>query len=171
MKDMQIIIWLFPVLFIFHDFEEIIFVEAWWHKNRLYIKDRFPKLSKKLMSHFDNIKTASFALAVAEEFIIISVVTIVAYITNWHYLWIGLFIAFTLHLIVHCFQFLIVRKYIPTIVTSLICLPVCIYITSYIIQAYNLNTVILYSAVSFIVMIVNLIILHKLMDRLKKWFV
>lgn len=169
MNDMQIIIWIFPILFIFHDFEEIIFIEVWWRKNRLYMKDKFPKLSKKLLPHFDNITTASFAFAVAEEFIIISTVTIIAYISNWYYLWIGLFIAFTLHLLIHCIQALIVRKYIPTIITTVICLPICIYIIMQIIQVYEVNTVILYSVFSFILMIVNLIILHKSMNILNKW--
>lgn len=169
MNNMQIIIWLFPILFIFHDFEEIIFVQVWWNKNRLYMRDRFPKLSKKLLSHFDNITTASFAFGVAEEFIIISIVTIISYMTDWYYLWIGLFIAFTLHLLIHCFQAIIVGRYIPTIITSVICLPICIYIIMQIVQVYVVNTIILYSIFGFIIMIVNLVILHKFMDILNKW--
>ncbi len=169
MNNIEVIIWLFPILFIFHDFEEIIFMKVWISKNKPYLCDRFPTLSKKLLSHFDNITTASFAFGVAEEFILISIITVISYMMNWYSLWIGLFIAFTLHLLIHCFQALIVRKYVPAIVTSVICLPICIYIIKQIIQVFTLNTIILYSVLGFIVMVVNLVVIHKAMDIFSKW--
>ncbi|WP_236886654.1 HXXEE domain-containing protein [Clostridium beijerinckii] len=69
MSNMQAIICFFPMLFIIHDFEEIIFIQSWMSKNRYYLSEKFPKLSKKLLPHFDNATTASFAFRVAEEFI------------------------------------------------------------------------------------------------------
>ncbi|MBU3175592.1 HXXEE domain-containing protein [Clostridium estertheticum] len=164
MNNIQIIIWLFPKLFIFHDFEEIIFMQPWMNKNRRYLTERFPMLSKKLLPHLVNITTASFALGVAEEFILISIITVISYVINWYSLWAGLFIAFTLHLVVHCFQTLIVRKYVPAIITSIICLPICIYIIKHIVQLFTLDTVILYSILGFIIMVINLGVVHKFMD-------
>jgi len=52
----------------------------------------FTTLSKKLLLHFDNITKSSFAFGVAEEFILISIITVVSYMMNWYSLWIGLFI-------------------------------------------------------------------------------
>ncbi|WP_349773119.1 HXXEE domain-containing protein [Lacrimispora xylanisolvens] len=109
MNDIKVMVWLFPILFMFHDFEEIIFMQSWINKNRNYLTHRFPVLSKKLFSHFDQITTSAFSLGVAEEFIIISIITIVSYVTNWYILWIGLFITFALHLVIHCFQALVIR--------------------------------------------------------------
>ncbi|MDD3174842.1 MAG: HXXEE domain-containing protein [Herbinix sp.] len=157
------------MLFIFHDFEEIIFMQVWIRKNKTYLYVRFPALAKKLLPHFDNITTASFAFGVAEEFILISIITVVSYIMNRYSLWIGLFIAFTLHLLIHCFQTLIVRKYVPAIVTSIICLPICIYIIKQIIQVATLNTIILYSILGFIIMVINLGMIHKGMSIFSKW--
>ncbi|BCN31022.1 HXXEE domain-containing protein [Anaeromicropila herbilytica] len=171
MYNMQIMIWLFPILFIFHDFEEIIFMKVWIRKNREYLSERFPSLSKRLLPHFDRITTASFALGVAEEYIIISVITVVSYMTHWYSLWVGLFIAFTLHLIIHCVQVLIVRRYVPAIVTSVICLPVCIYMIQYVMMFYMLDTVILYSVVGLVIMVVNLVFVHRGMDVFDKWLV
>ncbi|MDS0527617.1 HXXEE domain-containing protein [Clostridium sp. SHJSY1] len=37
MNDINILLWLFPILFIFHHFEEIILTKSWIHKNRLYL--------------------------------------------------------------------------------------------------------------------------------------
>lgn len=169
MNDIKVMVWLFPILFIFHDFEEIIFMQPWISKNRRYLCERFPTLSKKLLPHFDNITTSSFAFGVAEEFILISIITVVSYMTNWYSLWVGLFIAFALHLVIHCFQTLIVRKYIPAIVTSIICLPICIYIIKHIVQLFPLGTVVLYSIFGFIIMVVNLGIIHKGMGIFNKW--
>lgn len=169
MSDIKVMIWFFPILFIFHDFEEIIFIESWIKKNRKYLSEKFPKLSKRLLPHFDNITTSSFAFGVAEEFILISIITIVSYITNFYSLWVGLFIAFTLHLIIHCFQALIVRKYVPAVITSIICLPFCMYILKNLVQLFPVGTIILYSIFGFIIMVVNLGIIHKYMVVFSKW--
>lgn len=166
---MHIIIWLFPILFIFHDFEEIIFMQSWLNKNKLYLSNKFPKLSKKLLAHFDDITTETFAASVAEEFILISIVTILSYTTNWFNLWIGLFLAFTIHLIIHCIQILIIRRYIPAIVTSVICLPICTYIIKKVLVLFPLNTIILYSFLGLIIMVINLIFVHNSMKVFKKW--
>jgi len=171
MNNIQSIIWLFPILFIFHDFEEIIFMQVWISKNRNYLYNKFPRLSKKLFSHFDNITTASFALGVAEEFILISIITVTSYITNRYNLWTGLFIAFTLHLLIHCFQALIIRKYVPTVVTSIICLPFCIYIIKQVMEILSLNIIILYSILGFVIMVINLVFIHKAMGVFSRWLI
>lgn len=102
---------------------------------------------------------------------LISVITVVAYMTHWYDLWIGAFIAFTLHLVIHCVQVIIVRKYIPVIVTSVICLPICIYIIMQVIQITTLNSIILYSILCFIIMVINIGVIHKGMAIFGKWIV
>lgn len=169
MNDIKIVVWLFPILFIFHDFEEIILMQSWISKNRHYLCERFPTLSKRLLPHFDNITTSSFAFGVAEEFILISIITIVSYVTNWYILLVGFFIVFTLHLVIHCLQALIVRKYVPAVITSIICLPICIYILKNIVKLFQLDTVVLYSIFALIIIVVNLIFVHKGMDIFSRW--
>ncbi len=169
MNDINAMVWLFPILFMFHDFEEIIFMQSWISKNRDYLDHRFPALSKKLSAHFDQITTSAFALGVAEEFIIISIITVVSYVTNWYILWTGLLITFALHLVIHCIQALVLRKYVPAIITSIICLPICIYIISNVVKLFPLNDVILYSVLSFVFMVINLIMIHRAMEVFSKW--
>jgi len=169
MNDIKVMVWLFPILFMFHDFEEIIFMQAWSSKNRNFLTHRFPALLKKLSSHFDQITTSAFALGVAEEFILISIITVLSYVTNWYILWTGLFITFALHLVIHCFQALVLRKYVPAIITSIICLPICFYIISNAVKRFPLIDVIFYSALSFVFMVVNLILIHKAMKVFSKW--
>jgi hypothetical protein len=126
-------------------------------------------MTKKLLPHFNNITTSAFALGVAEEFVLISIITLISYMTNWYSLWIGLFIAFILHLIIHCIQALIVKRYIPAIVTSIICLPICIYILKQVIKLYSLGIIALYSIIGFIIMVINLYLIHKAMYVFNKW--
>ena len=169
MSDIKVLVWLFPVIFIFHDFEEIIFVQPWISRNSLYLSKRFPALSKRVLPHFGKITTASFAAGVAEEFLLISIITAVSYMTTWYSLWIGLFIAFTIHLIIHCFQALAIGKYVPSVVTSIICLPLCAYIINDLIKSFAVDTIVLYSVLGLVIMAVNLIAVHRGMDVFGRW--
>ena len=74
------------------------------------------------------LSTTGFAIAVAEEFIIISGVSVYAVLSQHYFLWMALFLAFGIHLLVHVGQFVLLRKYIPAIVTSLLCLPYAVYV-------------------------------------------
>jgi uncharacterized membrane protein YjjP (DUF1212 family) len=57
--------------------------------------------------------------------------------------WYCCLIAFGLHLIVHIIQFLVIRKYIPVIVTSVLCLPYCIWVFIQVKDYYTLNETLL----------------------------
>lgn len=169
MKDIQILIWLFPIIFIFHDLEEIIFMKPWINKYRSYLNKRFPRLSKKMLPHFDQITTSTFAMGVAEEFIFVSIVTITAYLNQWYYLWEGFFIAFTVHLIIHCIQMVVIRRYVPAIVTSIICLPCSIVIIMNTIELFQSDRLLLFIFISVILLAINLMFIHKLMDMFGKF--
>lgn len=169
MDYIKTIAWTLPILFIFHDFEEIIFIKPWIRRNKKHLSVRFPKLSKKLLSHFDTITTSAFALGVAEEFMIISAITAASLAANWYWLWIGMLFVFTLHLIMHCIQALILRKYVPAIITSIICLPICFLMIANIVKFIPLGTAILYTVLCMVIILINLVIIHKGMDTFSKW--
>ncbi len=173
MAEVNFLIWLFPLLFIIHDFEEIIFVKPWINKNRDFFLRKYPKISKKLIPHFDNITTSSFALGVAEEFILISAVTVTAYITRWYYVWLGGFVVFTLHLVVHCFQVILLKRYVPVLVTSLVCLPFCIYILNILLNSgsFRMHTVIAASVICAVVILINGVAIHMGMEVFDKWLI
>lgn len=88
MNTLNAIVWIFPVIFMLHEFEEIIVIKSWqlrFQMKRETFKGKWP--------FSDFISAESFSCAVAEEFIIISVVTLICYLSN-HYQY-GL--AFILH--------------------------------------------------------------------------
>ena len=124
---MQRYAWLFPIIFIFHDMEEIIGLGAWLRKNLTLIQEKYPFFLRT----YKDFSTEGFALAVAEELVLCIALSAAALYTDseliW-YLWLGAFIGCDLHFLIHIGQSLIIRKYIPALLTSIICLPVSTYV-------------------------------------------
>ncbi|MBP5365814.1 MAG: HXXEE domain-containing protein [Bacteroidales bacterium] len=161
---MEPYLWLFPVLFIFHDFEEIIGFRWWLDRNKDILQTCFPRFFKQ----FDNYTTEGFALAVFEEFVVCSIGSALAVYVGTPlllYIWLGGFIGFTFHLFVHIVQSVVLRKYIPALITSVLTLPVCVYIVY---QCFSADTcidvtAIVGLAVGFAAVFVNLIFALRLM--------
>src|SRR5690554_6383097 len=128
METIDILMALLPIVFMLHDFEEIIMFKPWLAKNRLEIKRRFPKLDNLLdKKQIYNLSTSAFAVAVLHEFILISVAVFISLWCGLFYLWFAAFAAYSIHLLVHFLQWIVWRKYVPVIITSLLTLPYCIY--------------------------------------------
>jgi len=117
----------FPILFIFHDLEEIVGMRIFLDRNAEMLQKRFPKIFKFL----PNTSTSGFALAVMEEFVLFTLIALAALWFNnqlfWN-IWLGAFSGVTFHYLVHIGQMLVLRKYIPAVATSIICLPISVYI-------------------------------------------
>lgn len=166
---MELYIWLFPILFIFHDIEEIGF-ETWLKKNKTMLGERFPFVIKC----YDHYSTEGIAFAVMEEFILCLIICIIASITNNKYvylLWLGSFIAYSLHLIVHLIQFFVIRNYIPAVITSIICLPISIWCIEKCLNIINceLHTTILFCMIGILIVIFNLKFAQSLIGKFTKW--
>ena len=171
--NFKTIVWLLPIVFMIHDFEEIIFFKSWISKNKGYLSGKFPKISKQFLKRFDNLSVQAFALAVAEEFVLLSIVTILSVAFDWYLLWLGIFMGFFIHLFVHVIQWIIFRRYIPAIYTSLIALVYCIFSLKFIFEnnLFETNQIIFWTFIGFGIMIINLLFAHKLaeyFDRKRK---
>ena len=125
--DIKILIALLPVVFILHDFEEIIMFKPWLDKNREEIKTRFPRLDQILSRNHYQFSTSAFAVAVLHEFIIIAVITTLSMHFDSYHWWFGAFAAFSLHFFVHIAQWLVFGRYVPFIITTILVLPYCSY--------------------------------------------
>lgn len=125
---LQILVVLLPIIFMIHDFEEIIMFRSWLDKNKNELDSRFPKISFFLEKrNYFKLSTSAFAIAVLEEFIIISLITVLSLAYNNYYIWFAIFQAYTIHIILHIIQWLIYGKYVPVIITSFLTLPYSIY--------------------------------------------
>lgn len=166
--DFSLIVWLLPIFFMIHDFEEIIFFKGWIRKNKASLSKKFPRLSKKLFSRFKDISVQAFSLAVAEEFVLLSIITVLSVVFGNYLLWLGIFMGFFIHLIVHLVQWIIIRRYIPAIYTTFIALVYCILSFQFILKnnLFEIQEVIIWTIVGFGIVVLNLLFAHKFAE----WF-
>ena len=131
--NVQTLIWLFPIIFVLHDLEEIIMVEKWMNKNSAVIYDKLPrKIADKVIKQF-SMSTAQFSVAVFVIFIFVSSSTYMAsqYVNHGPlgnmYLFTVIIMIFFLHVFTHVGQSIFLRSITPGVITSIvIVLPYCI---------------------------------------------
>lgn len=170
MSDFLYIVWLFPIIFMFHEFEEIIFFKSWIEKNKDDLSERYPKLAKRLLSRIEGLSLPAFTVAVAEEFLLLSIVTVLAVIFNWYLLWLAVFMGYFIHLLVHMVQSCVFRRYIPGIYTTMLSLVYCIYSICFILDnnLFSIAQIIIWTIIGCAIVFVNLIFAHKLAELLDK---
>ena len=73
MSTLLFLMVLLPIVFMLHDFEEIIMFRPWLSRNRDELKTRFPRFEAFLTKRgFFDYSTSAFALAVCHEFVLLS---------------------------------------------------------------------------------------------------
>lgn len=111
--------WLLPIAFMIHDFEEIIMMRPWYLKNGAYLKARFPRLINR-MAATAGLSTPAFALAVLGEFVILSAATLACIELGSYSAWAAIVVIFLVHNVGHVGSFFIVGRYVPCVITSVI---------------------------------------------------
>ena len=155
---------LLPIIFIFHDMEEVVGFGSFFRKNP-WLFDRFPKL----LNAYRNITTSGFAAAVYEEFIPIFGISLLAYYLPCDVLfalWYGVFLSVAAHFLIHIGQTVYIRKYIPSFITSLICLPVSVVVlirAGQFISFDVLSVVLIFAGI--VIMMINLKLAHLVMHK------
>ncbi|WP_066316141.1 HXXEE domain-containing protein [Bacillus sp. FJAT-29814] len=128
--DLKTLIWLFPIIFIFHDLEEIITIESSMNAHKNNPKTNFVKLTLRMRKKLGS-TAAQLAVSAAWILLIISFTTVMTahYSSNG-----GSFLLFTailnlfvLQALMHIVQTILFRGYTPGILTSLFLLiPYCL---------------------------------------------
>jgi hypothetical protein len=165
----EILIWLFPIVFMIHEFEEIIFMRWWVKKNKEQILKKYPKLGKQVLGQFDIVSTEAFSLIVAEEFLIVSFIVIFSAFTNNYDLYIGLILAFSIHLLTHLIQSIVLKRYTPAIITTLITGIFCAYAFVKMMNSelLSFNRTLIFTAVLTVIVFLNLKIMYSLVKKIK----
>ena len=124
MNIFEMIIWLFPIIFMIHDFEEIVFLKLYQRKNEEYINS----LRGKTYIPFSFEGTLEmFSIGVAVEFISFSLISILSFIFDYYVVWYLFFAGFTFHLLGHIYLRIKFKKYVPATITSILFTPLCCY--------------------------------------------
>ncbi|MDR0298067.1 MAG: HXXEE domain-containing protein [Streptococcaceae bacterium] len=164
MFEKSLILVSLPILFMLHDFEEIVMMKSWAVRNESYLIQRFPRLGRRMVSHFKKFSTSSFALAIAEEFFLLSLITVGAMLSpDWQGPWFGAMLVFTLHLAYHVLTALVlIGRYVVASLTSFLFFPLCIYLISLFFKKfqYRQSRLIFWEFLSFLILVANMIFLH-----------
>ncbi len=118
--SVESVMWLFPVFFMIHELEEIIFLPAWLKRNSGIIAEKYPRIYRRIEGPLGTISTRGFAAAVSEEFILVSLATLASVEFMLYSFFASLLITYSLHVVVHCIQSLALRRYIPAVGTGVL---------------------------------------------------
>ncbi|SPY35947.1 Uncharacterised protein [Porphyromonas cangingivalis] len=117
-----------PVVFMVHDFEEIIMLESCLRDHRTELRTRYPRFEQFVARQgLFGCSTSAFAVGVLHEFVWLSTFSLCGVYFGLYGLWFAAFTAYSVHLLIHMGQWLIHRGYIPCIITTVLTLPYCIH--------------------------------------------
>ena len=169
-EDNIIIVFLLPIIFMFHDFEEILFMESWYVRNRESLQRRVPRFFPFMDRNMRGKSTAEFAMAVAWVFLLVSGSTVYSYLSGYYIVWWTVFVAFSVHLFVHIAQSIAVRGYVPAVVTSVLCLPYCAWGFTVMHHAFTIQQTLIALLVGILVAVIYVAFAHKLSAKISKHF-
>ena len=158
----------FPLAFLIHDLEEILVQHKWMSAHKEDLIRRFPRLQPMIL-HLSSLNTKAFTIAVIEELVLLILAT-AYYLADGSYaleIWAALFVAFSVHLVVHVGQGIIIRGYVPGLITSILLLPYTYYGISCICQVMDFGKLILLGLIGFVAIAVNLWFAHWLGKKFK----
>ncbi|HBE79262.1 MAG TPA: HXXEE domain-containing protein [Firmicutes bacterium] len=171
MNTMSFIVWMLPVIFMLHDFEEIIMVEVWGKRYQKAIDSTWPKRPPFGLNYVSTYQTPTFSIAVEIEFLLFSLISLFSVIFQNYFLWYGAFLGVTLHMIfIHMLVCIPFKHYVPGVITSIIFLLPSVWFLYSAKQLlhYNVNTILSACLLGIALTIVALPALHKLMGPLSK---
>ena len=118
----------FPLAFVIHEAEEVLCQSKWMKEHKDTLMKKFPRC-ERLIQHLSSMHTKAFLLAVLEELLIVMAITCYVLVQGTFALqiWSAIFIAFSLHLIIHMGISLLVRSYTPGLATAIVLLPFAAY--------------------------------------------
>ena len=158
---------LLPLIFIFHDMEEMVGF-GWFFRKNPELYKRFPRTLKNYIGFTE----MGMTIGVYEEFFLFGGAALLAYYFPskiLYAIWFGFFMALAGHFVIHIGHTIYIRKYIPSFITSVISLPlsVIILITSAKYLTFDLITF-AGIAISILLMIGNFFMLHAIMHRVNR---
>lgn len=171
MNSFTLLMTLLPVFFMIHDFEEIIFFPSWIKKNKSFLTDRFPVLSRPFLPHIEKMSATAFTVAVSVMFLLICILTYLSVCLEFPYLWLAAFMGFFIHLFLHIAQWIILRRYVPVIVTSFLALPYCICTFSIILQEklFSVSEIIICTVAGLLILLPVIVSAHKFGVKADEW--
>ncbi|SHL12956.1 Protein of unknown function with HXXEE motif-containing protein [Anaerocolumna jejuensis DSM 15929] len=172
MKTMNFIVWMLPVIFMLHDFEEIIMAEVWGLRYKTKINKVWPGKQPFGLNYIRHCHTPTFSIGVEIEFVLFVLISFLSVALDGYFIWYGAFLGLVIHMIViHmpiCFRF---KNYVPGVITSVIFLIPSIYFLyrANISLHYGTGTILLACLFGIVMIGILIPLLHKLMAYWSEW--
>lgn len=122
--DTRTLLWLFPIVFMFHDFEELILFEPWLKKNAAEIRAKLAAFAPAFfLKQVDCIlakSSTAFAFPVSLIFALTCLATILAAVYGQYAAFLLASGVYFTHGFLHLGQAIALRRYVPALITSLV---------------------------------------------------
>lgn len=172
MRTMNFIVWMLPVIFMIHDFEEIIMAEVWGERYKERIDRLWPNKQPFGLNYIKHCHTPTFSIGVEVEFVLFSVISFFSVVFQGYFIWYGAFLGLLLHMVfIHMLICIKFKNYVPGVITSIIFLLPGIwflYEAGKLLQ-YRTGTYFLACLFGIILVAAIIPLLHKLMAYWSEW--
>lgn len=170
--DIHFWIWMFLIVFMLHNFEEIFTIEYWFNMVYSDTKEHIPSYIIQQMEESKSMTAGQFTMAVCVLFLAVSVLLIISVTTELYFLFLGANIFFALNIITHPIQALFLRRYVPGLWTSIVLiLPYNLILFRVLYQEDMLDTrMIILSLIVGTLFVPLLLLSHKIADLWKQRF-
>lgn len=175
MNTMNAVVWILPIIFMLHDFEEIIMIGSWKTRYKAQL-DRLKEGSRRdLMStkvpYKDFRSAASFSVAVLIIFFGLSFISLLSCLFCSYFIWFGVCSAFVIHCMIHFKMCIQLKSYVPGISTAAISLPIGILLLWYAAVTLNFTffTVVSSVFIGLLTVVAALVGLHACMTTFELW--
>lgn len=151
---------LFPILFMTHEIEEIIFLSRFVERLKW-------NNSNKVIEKIPSISSFQFTIIVIEQLILIILLSFYCYMSNNISLYIALIIVYIVHILIHYIQAIVIKKIIPGFYMGTLSSIVlaCLLITIEV----DLKELVGYILIILLIAIFNLLIMHKIISNKFKY--
>lgn len=154
--DLHSFFLLFPSIFMLHELEEILLFPRFM--------DRNPQLQRRLLS--GAFTPFRINVIIYQEFILLLIVLGLSIYFESFDFYLTIIIAYIYHVIGHVFQSIILRQYIPGVLSGIITAGYCTY---QIYDAVSANYMLLaYSFVTLLIIFVNIAVSFKMLQRMQE---
>lgn len=170
--DMEIVmlIWLFVVVFMIHNFEEIILIERWFNRTYPIVKHRIPSFALSDIEKMKTITAAQFTFSILILFVSTIFLIYMTFLTNNLAYFLGMNIFFGLNIFIHPNQSLLLKSYVPGLITTILCIiPYNIYLFYTLFNNGLLSTSLMLTSLIVTVLLIPIFLLsHTFSVRLVK---
>lgn len=160
-------LWLFPVAFMLHDFEELIGFEPWLARHGDEVRARLPGFLRARAGAVLSKTTTQFAVSIGLIFILVALATFLAVEAGIVQPFVVAAALFFVHGFMHLGQAIVMRGYVPAVITSaLVVVPYGLVLFSRLLREGLVDWpgLIVSVAVGAVLMIPSILVMHAVGD-------